>query len=242
MEGYGALRNLSTAVLPVTISKAGATAGARRRLHAIDPAPRPDAFFVGDHLAIDFLNSTATPAGVRTEWLRDGADLVDWLERAGAVDPATASAFRAEADALGALDAVAGQARRFREWLRAFVERHAGSELAADAVAELAPLNRLLARDDSYLRVEAVPDGPLRARRVRRWSAPEQLLQPIAEAVVDLVCHADFRLIRACEGSACSLLFLDRTKSHARRWCSMAVCGNRAKAAAHRARSAGRRS
>ena len=32
--------------------------------------------------------------------------------------------------------------------------------------------------------------------------------------------------------------FLDRTKGHARRWCSMAVCGNRAKAEAHRARTA----
>ena len=71
---------------------------------------------------------------------------------------------------------------------------------------------------------------------VRRWESPGELLQPIDEAAADLVCHQDFRLIRACEGSACTLLFLDRTKAHTRRWCSMAVCGNRAKAAAHRAR------
>jgi predicted RNA-binding Zn ribbon-like protein len=51
------------------------------------------------------------------------------------------------------------------------------------------------------------------------------------------MCHADFRLIRACEGSACTILFLDRTKAHARRWCSMAICGNRAKVAAYRARA-----
>ena len=56
------------------------------------------------------------------------------------------------------------------------------------------------------------------------------------EAAADLACNADFRLIRACNGRACTLLFLDRTKAHGRRWCSMAVCGNRAKAAAHRAR------
>ena len=59
--------------------------------------------------------------------------------------------------------------------------------------------------------------------------------------VHDLVCHTDFRLIRACEGTACTLMFLDRTKAHARRWCSMAVCGNRAQAAAHRARASRRR-
>jgi predicted RNA-binding Zn ribbon-like protein len=67
------------------------------------------------------------------------------------------------------------------------------------------------------------------------------LLQPLAEAIADLVSHADFRLIRACEGSACTLMFLDKTKAHARRWCSMALCGNRAKVAAHRARASGKR-
>jgi predicted RNA-binding Zn ribbon-like protein len=75
-------------------------------------------------------------------------------------------------------------------------------------------------------------------RKVNRWESPGELLQPIAAAAADLICHQDFRLIRACAGSGCTLLFLDRTKAHARRWCSMAVCGNRAKAAAHRARRA----
>ena len=83
----------------------------------------------------------------------------------------------------------------------------------------------------------ALDQRPLRLQRVRRWTAPEQLLQPLAEAIADLVCNEDFRLIRTCEGKACVLLFLDKTKSHARRWCSMALCGNRAKAAAHRARA-----
>ena len=212
------------------------------------PNPRPAAFFVGDHLALDFLNSMATPSGVRTEWLRHGPDLVDWLEQAGAIEATVATRYRAEGEAL---DGVAEQARSLRGWLRAFVLRHAGSELGAEVLADLAPLNRLLARDDSYWQIEAGgEDGPgsaedrhpLRRRRSQRWSTPEQLLQPIAEAISDLVCHADFRRIRACEGSACTLMFLDRTKAHARRWCSMAVCGNRAKVAAHRARATGRRS
>ena len=81
-----------------------------------------------------------------------------------------------------------------------------------------------------------IGDQPLRLRQVRPWDSPEELLHPIAEAAADLICTVDFRLIGACEGSACTLLFLDRTKAHGRRWCSMAVCGNRAKVAAHRAR------
>lgn len=217
----------------------------------VDPVPLPAPIFAGDHLAMDFLNSTATPSGVRVEWLGDGAALVGWLEQAGAIEPAVAAKFRTRGAASRGLDGVAEQARSLREWLRAFVGRHAGSELGADAAAELSPLNRLLAQDDSYARIEAggedtldggdLPRPPLRLRRARRWTAPEQLLLPIAEAIADLVCNADFRLIRACEGSACTLTFLDRTKAHARRWCSMAVCGNRAKAAAHRARASNKR-
>jgi len=42
--------------------------------------------------------------------------------------------------------------------------------------------------------------------------------------------------VKACEGPVCTLLFADHTRGRARRWCSMALCGNRAKQAAHRHR------
>src|SRR5262249_19912628 len=114
---------------------------------------------------------------------------------------------------------------------------HAAGRLARGPAGELEPLNRVLARDERYRQVAATAaETPFAWRDERRWTKPERLLQPIAEALGDLVVNADFRLVRACEGRGCTLIFLDRTKSHARRWCSMAVCGNRAKAAAHRAR------
>jgi predicted RNA-binding Zn ribbon-like protein len=197
---------------------------------------RPPAFFVGDHLALDFLNSIASPKDVPVEWLRDGRDLIDWLEQAKVIDADVASRFRVSKDHR-VLDGVAGGAREFRDWLRGFVTRHMGKPLTPSAAKALRPLNELLAADTSYP-VIAVAGGEqaLGLRRVRRWESPDELLHPIAEAAADLICSADFRLIRACEGSVCTLLFLDRTKAHGRRWCSMAVCGNRSKAAAHRAR------
>jgi CGNR zinc finger len=74
-------------------------------------------------------------------------------------------------------------------------------------------------------------------RRQRRWQPPESLLLPLARALADLVCTEDFTCVKACEGPGCTLLFLDRTQGRARRWCSMAVCGNRAKQAARRKRA-----
>jgi predicted RNA-binding Zn ribbon-like protein len=200
---------------------------------------RPPPFFVGDHLALDFLNSIASPNDVPVEWLRDGRDLVEWLEQANVISADVAERFRAWNDQR-ALDGVAGRARAFRDWLRGFVTRHMGKPPTPTAASALGPLNELLAQDTSYPVVEAAGGQGLRVRRVRRWESPDVLLHPVAEAAADLVCHANFRLIRACEGHVCSLLFLDRTKAHGRRWCSMAVCGNRAKAAAHRARKSRR--
>jgi predicted RNA-binding Zn ribbon-like protein len=204
------------------------------------PAP----YLIGDHLAMDFLNSRVSAGGDGFDWLGDGAGLLDWLLRAGAIDAAVARQFQSKGKGFGALDVIAEQARNLREWLRDFVERHAGHEIGPAVMEELASLNRLLARDDTYRVIEAAGSGAdgdgrphdLRWRRVRRWTTPERLLMPLAETIGDLVCHADFRLVRACEGTHCVLMFYDRTKAHARRWCSMAVCGNRAKAAAHRAR------
>jgi len=45
-----------------------------------------------------------------------------------------------------------------------------------------------------------------------------------------------FSDIKECEGHSCTLMFAAPTRRRARRWCSMAICGNRAKQAAHRKR------
>ena len=71
---------------------------------------------------------------------------------------------------------------------------------------------------------------------MRRWRSPDSLLLPVGEVLAQLVCTEDFANVKACEGPACTLLFADHTRGHARRWCSMALCGNRAKQAAHRNR------
>jgi predicted RNA-binding Zn ribbon-like protein len=200
----------------------------------------PGPHLVGDHLALDFLNSRVGPGPEQVDWLANGTGFLAWLVAAGAIDAAVARRFHGARSASGALEATTAQARGLRDWLHDFVERHARKEIDQKAVGELAPLNRLLARDDSFRLVEgagAEAGAPaLRWRQARRWTNPEQLLMPIAEAIGDLVCTADFRLVRACEGANCILMFYDRTKAHRRRWCSMDLCGNRAKAATHRAR------
>ncbi|MGC1411152.1 MAG: ABATE domain-containing protein [Acetobacteraceae bacterium] len=200
---------------------------------------RPSAFFVGNALGLDFLNSIATPVDTPIDWIDDGEGLLSWLEQAQLVPPEALSSIRAHA-LPGELDKVADQARSLREWFRGFVRQHKGRPLTADALVELEPLSRLLERDETFSRI--IPgrpgrNGPFQLRTVRRWRSPEALLLPIGEALAQLVCAEDFSNVKACEGHPCTLFFADHTRGRARRWCSMAICGNRAKQAAHRHRT-----
>ena len=195
------------------------------------------AIFVADALALDFLNSVATPVDTPVDWIDDGEGFLDWLDQAGLVPRAVADRLREQAMP-GELDGVAAQARSLREWFRDFVKDHKGRPLTARDLQSLEPLNHLLARDSAFNQIEAHSHGgPFTFRAARRWPSPEALLQPVGDALARFVCEEDFAEVKACEGPACTLIFVDHTRGHARRWCSMAICGNRAKQAAYRKRA-----
>ena len=48
---------------------------------------RPPAMFIADALALDFLNSVATPVDLPIDWIGDGEGFLAWLEQAGLVPP-----------------------------------------------------------------------------------------------------------------------------------------------------------
>ena len=201
-------------------------------------SPRPPANFIADSLGLDFLNSIATPLDAPVDWLDSGDGLVAWLAQANLV-PVHALNALTKRVAPGELDELAEQARALREWFRGFVQKHMGRPLASEAIRELTPLNKFLERDETFSRIEVQRDNDgdrLELQTVRPWRSPESLLAPIGEALARCVCDEDFVNIKACEGRSCTLIFVDRTRRRGRRWCSMAVCGNRAKQAAHRNR------
>ncbi|MFF7881500.1 CGNR zinc finger domain-containing protein [Streptomyces sp. NPDC007896] len=200
---------------------------------------RPPAIFIADALGLDFLNSVATPAGTQVDWITDGEGLMAWLDQAELVPAEVLERLRAEVMP-GEMDHVAAQARTLREWFRGFVDVRKGRSVRSEDARDLEPLNQLLARDEQFVRVVAGgPAGPngLELRTERRWRTPDSLLLPIGQALARVVSQEDFTNVKACQGSTCTLLFADHTRSRARRWCSMATCGNRAKQEAHRNRA-----
>jgi predicted RNA-binding Zn ribbon-like protein len=199
----------------------------------------PPAIFIADSPGLDFLNSVATPVDTPVDWITDGDGLIDWLAQAKYVAPDVLDEIKARAKP-GELDRVAGQARELREWCRGFVRKHMGKPLTPRALRELDTLNQLLARDEVFNQIhqrQGEAGKPLEIHMMRRVrSAESLLLQPIGEKLATFICDENFSDVKACEGSSCTLIFADHTPRRARRWCSMAICGNRAKQAAHRER------
>jgi predicted RNA-binding Zn ribbon-like protein len=199
---------------------------------------RPPPILISGSLGLDFLNTLATPVDTQVDWIDDGDGLLAWLEQARLVPAKDLKALKARAMP-GEFDAVAAQARSLREWFRGFVKARSGRSICPDDLRELEPLNRLLVRDEQFARLVAEPTegvSVLGLKTLRRWRTPESLLLPIGEELARFLCSGDFEYVKACEGSTCTLLFVDRTRGRARRWCSMAICGNRAKQEAHRNR------
>jgi predicted RNA-binding Zn ribbon-like protein len=183
-----------------------------------------DLDFVGDNLAINFINTRRMVGEQLTDTLQSDGDVKAWLNRLKVPIAKGTLPFD---------DGVLLQkARELREIALAAVEdRKSGKK------PSLAKLNRFLGSALSHSALTTDDARNIRVTRVYGKETVEAFLAPVAESIAALLSEGDFDLVRHCEGNACVLWFYDRTKSHRRRWCTSAGCGNRAKVAAFRARA-----
>ena len=180
--------------------------------------------FIGDHLAIDFVNTVRVVDGEVADTLHSDSDVKVWLGLA-AVPVAPRPAPWSAGTLLEA-------ARRLREAaLKAIEAKKAGSR------PSLKVINSFLESSAGHGRLVANAESGLEFRRVYHGETPEEYLLPVTEAVAELLAEGDFELVRQCASERCVLWFYDRTKGHGRRYCTSAGCGNRAKVAAYRSRT-----
>ncbi|MFS4582950.1 CGNR zinc finger domain-containing protein [Phaeobacter sp. C3_T13_0] len=202
----------------------------------IDARPAP--FFIGDSTALDFINSLAAPRSVEFEWLASGADVLDWLVEAGLITVDEQSVLR-QPKHRTALDLAAEDIRAFREDFRSFVSDIIEDKQVPADHQMIIKLNRLMGQGKQLLRLfpSGSNDKGFELKIIHEIQCADDLLPRITTACAEFVAQADLKHVRRCEGSGCTLFFHDISKNHKRRWCSMEVCGNRAKAAAYRKRS-----
>jgi predicted RNA-binding Zn ribbon-like protein len=186
--------------------------------------------FVGNQLALDFLNTRPVLAGETTELLRDESALLRWFVAAGLLSVREVRGLQrawGETAARRGLEAVRAFRERLRQEVIAWEE---GKAVGRSMVAEL---NEILATYPMRTQIE-VRDGGLRSRLSFAPKEPQELLSPIAHAAAMLFANVERGRVRQCGG--CVLHFYDNSKKGNRRWCSMKFCGNRVKVAAYAAR------
>ena len=193
--------------------------------------------FLGNRACLDFANTQVVDGGRPVDLLGGFGDLVAWLSEAGLLESDAAEDALRRWDGTPEGERAFGKALSFRAALRGAFERVAEDEpVPGEAVDEV---NALLANRPG--RDELVRTGEGFERRFR-WEArdAEHLLAPVADSAADVFGRDDASLVKRCENPECVLLFYDTSRTHARRWCSMAACGNRMKARAHLERVRGR--
>lgn len=196
--------------------------------------------FLGNQLSLDFVNTEIMRAGERVSLIHDYANLRAWQIASNAVETTALESAEARWDE-AERETIVREALAFRKILRTMAEALAtGGTIAAEVLENV---NTILRESAGYAQVVAEGEG-YRKQFHFIPKRPAQLLVPVAEAAADLLCHTAQMRVKKCENPNCILYFVDTSKNHARRWCSMSVCGNRMKAAAHyrRHRTTGNRS
>jgi predicted RNA-binding Zn ribbon-like protein len=187
-------------------------------------------------LWLDFVNTDAAAQQPGGDLLRDFEALLSWMHAEGGVDDERAAGIRRRAVLQpAAAAATLVDARRVRAALRVLAEKGEQSErVREDAVTEI---NRVLGRSAGTRRLDPHPDGGYTRTFVPTGDAFAGLMIPIVESAADSLVADELPRVRRCADPRCHRVYLDSTKNGLRRWCDMGTCGNRAKAARHRARS-----
>jgi predicted RNA-binding Zn ribbon-like protein len=189
--------------------------------------------FVGNQLALDFLNTKPILENAPQELLPDAAALERWLAASGIVNSQKSRAqVRAWRDSRQA-EMFLKELVAFRERLRAAILRMEAGTLPADAF--LTQLDMLLNEHPQRTRLrkdgsKVVLETSFEPRK------PEDVWAPIAAAAAELLAGVETFRIRKCESDSCVVHFYDNSKRGSRRWCSMNICGNRLKVAAYQRR------
>jgi predicted RNA-binding Zn ribbon-like protein len=211
---------------PMTVAHPSAPTATGRGYHAHD-VDLEDTF--------DFLNTDDLENGFPLERLPTLGDALSWfvdrgvihvegaqrLERQAGADAATA------ARDLARIHAVRGA---LREVADALVDHRQASPGALDTV------NRAL---HARQVIELVPssDGCVAVDHRHVGDPIDDALARLCDPLVTELTSGSPERIKICDNERCRWVFYDTSRTGRRRWCDMATCGNRAKAARHRAKS-----
>jgi len=184
--------------------------------------------FVGNQLALDFLNTRPVQNGEAMELLPDFTALLRWFQAATLLSSREAANLQQQWGQSVRARQVLEAMRALRERLRKQILSWEGGNAVLHSTVD--ELNRLMAEHPMRTRLKEKGYSP----STELWfepHQPEDLFAPLAHSVATLFANVDRNRVRKCD--QCVLHFRDTSKKGTRRWCSMQLCGNRLKVAAY---------
>jgi predicted RNA-binding Zn ribbon-like protein len=192
--------------------------------------------FLGNDLALDFVNTRPELNGEPKELLVDWSSLIRWFRAAELIDAREAASFERNwaksAEAQTTLNAMWALREKLRKVL---FDWEKDGRLPTSTVRQL---NDLMSQHPMLKKIKSEA-GKVVAMQCFDLRRPNDLFAPLANAAANLFTELNRERVRKCEH--CVLHFHDTSKIGTRRWCSMRLCGNRAKVAAYAARHVSRR-
>jgi predicted RNA-binding Zn ribbon-like protein len=188
-----------------------------------------DPFYrIGNHLATDFVNTVYDPDHP-TGSLRSAKDVVAFLVATGSLETVAAKELRRTLSDVSVakhwFDRAISLRAAITESLFAFEARRTLPRPSIE------PINEILRSAAGYESLVALTPTGGDLQFVLVAATPAAALAPLAHAAAELL--ADSRSpVRKCANPECVRHFVDDSRTGRRRWCEMAVCGNRAKATA----------
>jgi predicted RNA-binding Zn ribbon-like protein len=181
-------------------------------------------------LSLDFVNTLGMRGSLPAESLHDWRSVIEWTGAAKAMPERAASRMHKwftanKAEAAKVFDQTIG----LRETIYRLM--HAAAEGTMPTADDLREFNRALAEAPARVTLVHAEEGF--GWRIGLEPSAAGLLAPVLWSAADILTGPDRARVRECANDQCLWLFLDDSKNGTRRWCSMQVCGNRAKAHRH---------
>ena len=182
---------------------------------------------VGGRLAIDFANIPSYP-GSPAEHL-SWEELIVFLQASHIVSAERGSSLLALSGSdPDAAQSLLSRSIRLRDALRKSFGAIVRKEPIARECAE--PINQILRITEGHDEI-VLEENTWKMEFKAREGGLDWLLAAIARSAAEIIVEGLQARLRICANPACGLLFSDKSRTRRRRWCSMAICGNRHKVA-----------
>ena len=198
------------------------------------PSPTSPLPLLGGRLSLDFVN--AAPSVAELSWER----LIEFLESTNIVSPERGAQLLSlpQSDPQAA-EALLVKARRLGSALhKVFAAMLRKQRIAVEWIEPVNDILRITEGHDELVSEDSI----WKIEFIAREGGLDWLLAALARSGAEIIAEGARARLRHCANPNCGLFFYDKSRTRRRRWCSMAVCGNRSKVAAFARKHASARS